>query len=111
LIDAIFDDNPETLYKSTSINPVEFDLIYPHEHEFHSLFIIHGAAPVEVLVTFFSADGQTIKSYTAKFDQHGDVGNTLNFDEAVKSSKVSISVKIPTMDASGIVHLWGITLK
>ena len=110
-IEAAFDEDPVSLYKSAEINPVEFDLTYPREHEFHSIFIIYGADPIELQITFFSAGGEKVKSYTHQFNENGDAGNTFTFDQTIKASKVNISIKALTADENGTVHVWQIKLK
>jgi len=110
-VQSAFDDDPASLYKTAEINPATFDLTFPQEQEFHSIFIIHGAAHIELKVTFFSSAGEELKSYTAQFTENGDKGNTLNLDQAVKASRVSISVKVLDTDENATVHIWQIAFK
>jgi hypothetical protein len=108
-IQSAFDDDPDSLYTTNQINPALFDLTFPQEQEFHSIFIIHGAAPIELIVTFFSAAGDELKSYTTQFtDQDGGKGDKFNFDQAVKASMVTISVRVLDGDENDTVHIWGI---
>jgi len=107
-IQNVFDDDPESLYKTAALNPALFDLTFPQEQEFHSIFIIHGGAQIELKVTFFSAAGDEIKSYTTQFLENGDKGNTLNFDQTVKATRVVISVQSILGDANATVHIWEI---
>jgi len=111
LIQSVFDDDPESLYKSHEINPVIFDLTFPKEKEFSSIFIIHGSAPIELGLTFFSAGGDRLKSYTTQFMENGDQGNTLQFDENVKALRVTISVEAIDANELEIVHIWEIKLE
>lgn len=108
LIEGAFDDDPVSLYKSLRVNPVFFDLTFPQERDFQSVYIFHGSAPIELQVTFFSAAGDELKSYTTEFEGNGEQGHTLNFDEKVKASRVTIEVKVLHTDDSATVHIWEI---
>jgi hypothetical protein len=107
-IQNVFDDDPDSLYKTAALNPALFDLTFPQEQEFHSIFIIHGAAPIELKVTFFPAGGDEPKTYVTQFLENGDKGNTLNFGQTVKAIRVTISVQALSADEAGTVHIWEI---
>ncbi len=108
LIQDAFDGNPLSLYKTSELNPAIFDLTFPQEQDFHSIFIIHGGAAIELQVTFFSAGGEKLQSYTTQFTENGDKGNTLKLDQSIKASRVLISVKSLFADELGVVHIWEI---
>jgi hypothetical protein len=111
LIQAAFDGDPVSLYKSAEINPAVFDLTFPQKQEFHSVFVIHGSGPIDLKVVFLTESGQEIGTYQASFTEHGTEGNTLHFNPAVTASKVSISVNTPEQNDKGIVYIWDMTFK
>jgi hypothetical protein len=111
LIQAAFDGDPVSLYKTAEINPAVFDLTFPQEQEFHSAFIIHGSGPIDLKIVFLTESGQEIGAYQASFTKNGTEGNTIHFDPAVTASKVSISVDTPEQNDRGIVYIWDMTFK
>jgi hypothetical protein len=111
LIQDAFDNDPVSLYKTAEINPAEFDLTFPQDREFHSVFILHGTTPIELKVTFFPAAGDEQISYITQFTGNGDKGDTLDLGQAVKATRVNISVQILHADESTVVHVWGIAFK
>jgi hypothetical protein len=111
LIQDAFDGNPASLYRSFEINPAVFDLTFPQEQAFHSVFIIHGSGPINLNIVFYAESGQEVGKYQASFTEHGTEGNTLHLDPPVIASKVSLSVDTPEQNDRGIVYIWDITFK
>jgi hypothetical protein len=110
-VDAVFDDNPDTLYKTAEINPAVFDLTFPEEREFHAISILHGLAPIELKVTFFPAQNYDAKKYTAQFTGESDQGSTLELGQNIRALRVTIEVKVLNDDPLSIVHIWDINFK
>lgn len=106
-ISAVFDGNPNTLYKTAEINPAIFTLTFAQPKEFRSVYIVHGAANIEFQVTFLSASGETVKTSKVEFRGRTTGGNTIQF-EPIKATRVNISVHVVDANESGIVHIWDI---
>jgi hypothetical protein len=110
-VDNVFDNNPDTLYKSTEANPAVFDLVFDLPHQFKSFFIIHGSSPVEIVVTFYSKTGEQISTQSATVTKNGIQGNRLTLDQPVTAPKVIISVKDLSQGEPGNVHIWDIRIE
>ncbi len=107
-IQAAFDDDPISLYKTDEVNPAIFDLTFPKEQEFRSVSLLHGTAPVELHVAFFSPDGTKLDGYDIQFKENIDREDILKLDTPVKAVRVLISVTSLYSDEAAIVHIWGI---
>jgi hypothetical protein len=111
LIESVFDDDPDSLYKSAEINPAIFELTFPQAREFRGLFIMHGEIPINLRVVFLSENGAEIGAYQASFVEGGTEGNTLAFDPVITASKVHIIVEVSSEKERGLVHIWDMRFK
>jgi 4-amino-4-deoxy-L-arabinose transferase-like glycosyltransferase len=110
-VDNVFDNNPDTLFKSDGANPAIFDLIFDKPREFKSFFIIHGSSPIEMIVSFYAENGDQLSSQSTTFTENGTQGNRFSLRQPVTAKRMQISVKDLSQGEPGFVHIWDIRLE
>ena len=110
-IDQLFDNNPNTLFKTDEANPGIFELVFNQPRELKSIFILHVSSSIELIITIYTETGEKLPPISQIFTTNGIQGNRLTLPRPQTASKLIISVRDLTQGEPGKLHIWDIRIE